>query len=160
MSLEDKLKRIKELDKIQYLSDQEVEERAQLLDEMRLMRIQSGPLHNNNNSYPEIETITTDPKNYIKIEEAEQRKPSLLRRILRVEQKQPQISKQVTQAELDQLTLEARKQELLLRIAKAKSQQKQHKGSIFESIQKVIGKPSYDPFDMTQRKQKDKYNPF
>lgn len=74
---------------------------------------------------------------------------SLLKKILRIKPKVP-----VTQAELDQLELEAKKAELKARIQKAKAQGP----SIFDSITKVIGKSSHNPFDVSTSENRN--NPF
>lgn len=77
-------------------------------------------------------------------------KPSLLKKLLRIKPKIP-----VTQEELEQLELEAKKCELKARIHKAKAQGP----SIFDSITKVIGKSSHNPFDVSGSSN-EKNNPF
>ena len=80
---------------------------------------------------------------------------NLIRKILFVKEKQPPIP--VTDTELDQLDKEARKQELLARIEKAKALQAKAKGSgssVFKTIQKVIGKSDYNPFDVSSPRRK------
>ena len=83
----------------------------------------------------------------------------IIRRILFVKPKEP--LKPVTQEELDQLELEAKKQELLSRISKAKAEQQKNKPSIFNTIQKVIGKSDNNPFDVSSaRGKRSEYSPF
>lgn len=126
MNLEEKIKRLVELKKIQYPSDQEVEEKERLQEELGL----------------ESHESRVEPK-----QEDIKPKTSLLRTILRVKPKVP-----VTKEQLDQLELEAKKCELKARIAKAKAQGP----SIFDTITKVIGKSNNNPFDVSSTsKQKD-----
>lgn len=128
MNLEDKIKRLVELKKIQYPSDQELEEKERLQEELGL----------------EAHESRVEPKR-----KPEEPKTSLLRTILRIKPKQP-----VTQAELDQLKLIAQKEELKARIHKAKAEGP----SIFDTITKVIGKSSNNPFDVSASKETN--NPF
>ena len=74
---------------------------------------------------------------------------SIIKKILFIKPKKP-----VTEEELNQLELEAKKAELKARIAKAKAEGP----SVFDSITKVIGKSSHNPFDISN--QKSKYDPF
>ena len=71
----------------------------------------------------------------------------ILRKLLFIKPKKP-----VTQDELDQLELVAKKAELEQRIAKAKA----GKPGI---IERVLGKSSYNPFDEKSPKRSD-YDPF
>lgn len=119
MNLEDKIKRLVELKKIQYPSDQEVEEKERLQEELGLEAHESRV---------EPERKPQEPKT------------SLLRTILRIKPKVP-----VTKEELDQLELEAKKCELKARIAKAKAEGP----SVFDTITKVIGKSNNNPFDVS-----------
>lgn len=130
MNLEDKIKRLVELKKIQYPSDQEVEEKERLQEELGLEAHESR-------------VSRQEPI------QAEKPKQSLLKTILRIK---PQVP--VTQAELDQLKLVAQKEELKARIHKAKAQGP----SVFDTITKVIGKSTNNPFDVSASEKRN--NPF
>lgn len=143
MNLEEKIKRLVELKKIQYPSDQEVEEKERLQEELGLEAHESRVEHSKHFSGTPI----TEPK------EPDEPKPSMLKKILRIKPKVP-----VTKEELEQLELEAKKCELKARIAKAKAEGP----SIFDTITKVIGKSNNNPFDVsasTKQKRSD-YDPF
>ena len=108
------------------MSDQEYDELEKLREEV----IQNATEEFEQAHAKMIETIDQEKVTI-------QKKSSLLRKILRVEPKKP-----VTQADLDQLEMIAKKEELKTRIQKAK-------GSRPNIIEKVLGKSSYDPFRMT-----------
>lgn len=143
MNLEDKIKRLVVLKKITYPSDQEVEEKERLQEELGLeaheSRVEQPPSR-------KLRHFTTDTTIENKIESHEK---NLLRKILRVKPKVP-----VTKEELDQLELEAKKCELKARISKAKAQGP----SLFDSITKVIGKSTNNPFDVSASEKRN--NPF
>lgn len=143
MNLEDKIKRLVELKKIQYPSDQEVEEKERLQEELGLEAHESRVEHSEHFSGTPI----------TKAKEPQEPKTSLLRTILRVKPKVP-----VTKEELEQLELEAKKCELKARIAKAKAQGP----SIFDTITKVIGKSNNNPFDVSAsaKQKRSDYDPF
>ena len=135
MNLEDKIKRLVELKKIQYPSDQEVEEKERLQEELGL------EAHESRVERPEALPVIEKPKQ------------SLLKTILRIKPKVP-----VTKEELDQLELEAKKCELKARIAKAKAEGP----SVFDTITKIIGKSSNNPFDVSAspKQRRSDYDPF
>lgn len=140
MNLDDKIKKLKQLQKIDYPSDQEREEIEILKgDILEITKEVQSTYEDKPKSQPQQE-----PK----------KETSILKKILRLTPKEP-----VTQAELDQLKLVAQKEELKARIAKAKSAGP----SIFDSISKVIGKSSNNPFDLSSTPTKQKrsdYDPF
>lgn len=149
--MEEKQARLNQLKRIVYKSDEEILEMEKLQEELK---------------FQSNEQVSHFSGTKISLGEGKgslipiQAKPSLLRKLLRVKQKEP--SKPVTQEDLDQLKLDAQKEELLARIAKAKSQRKNNTPSIFESIQKVIGKSTNNPFDISDKSSKKRpdYDPF
>jgi len=84
---------------------------------------------------------------------SKEEKPSLLKKILRVKPKTP-----ITQADIDQLKLDAQAAELKARIHKAKAEGP----TIFDTITKVIGKSSHNPFDVSSnpKQKRSDYDPF
>ena len=137
MSIEDKARRLKQLEKIDFPSDQEIEEMLQLKEDLTL---QTDLTQHD----PEVVQMVQD---YIKTksEQAIQKKSSLLRKILRVEPKKP-----ITYTDIEQLKNEAVVEELKarIRIAKAKAPKK-------NIIEKVLGKSSYNPFDVSHSKKRN-----
>ena len=134
MSLDEKLSRLRKIYKIAYPSDQEIHEAEKLEEEIKLILEES-----------DIKIRPREPEP----EQPKKIRGNLLRKILFVKPKEP--PKPVTEAELADLTMIARKEELKARIAKAKAKQKESGGSqsVFETIQKVIGKSTSNPFDMS-----------
>ena len=131
MNLEDKIKRLVELKKVTFPSDQEVEEMEQIKEELGLETQESRV------SKPE-------PK---------EEKKSIIKTILRIKPKVP-----VTKEELVQLELEAKKCELKARIAKAKAQGPTLFDSITKVIGKSNNNP-FDVSASTKQKRSD-YDPF
>lgn len=131
MNLEDKIKRLVELKKIQYPSDQEVEEKERLQEELGLEAHESR---------------VEQPKQ-------EEPKPSMLKKILRIKPKVP-----VTKQELEQLELEAKKCELKARIHKAKAEGPSIFDTITKVIGKSNNNP-FDVSTSTRQKRSD-YDPF
>lgn len=151
MSLDEKLSRLRKLYKIQYPSDQELEEANQLEDEIKLILEES---------YVKIKPQEPEEKPQ---SEPVKKQRGIIQKLLFIKPKEP--PKPVTEAELLDLTMQARKEEIKARIAKAKAQQQKSGGnkSIFDTIQKVIGKSSNNPFDVSENrgsKKRSDYDPF
>ena len=152
MDIKEKMRRHNELENMNFRSDQEDEELIRLKEEFELMHKEQEERKQNG-----ISTETEARP------EQKSKGGSLVRKLLFVKPKEP--PKPATKEEIEQLKLEAEKQEVLTRIAKAKSQQKNYKGSgsnFFESVQKVIGKSTSNPFDMSggSSKKRTEYDPF
>lgn len=149
MNLEEKKKRIAELRKIDYLSDQECEELERLKDEV----LQETGDNVNKAHQKLIDSMDKNEKIQIEIKSKENEKPvthSLIKKLLRVTPKQP-----VTQAEIEQLKLVAQKEELKSRIAKAK-------GARPNIIERFLGKSTHNPFEVgtSNTKKRSDYDPF
>lgn len=157
MNIEEKKKRLMELIEKGNSTDKEIAEMNKLEEEIRLGTISSdGPIE----EAKQVEQVKILENEVTK---ETKKQGGLLRKILRVKPKEP--PKPVTQIELDQLNMEAKKQEILAKIAKAKAEQYKAKSSgpsIFDSITKVIGKSSNNPFDASPRssKKRSDYDPF
>lgn len=132
MSLDEKLIRLRKIYKIAYPSDQEIHEAEELEEEIKLILEESDIKIKPREQEPEV------PKKI---------RGNLLRKILFVKPKEP--PKPVTKQELEQLDMVAKKEALLTKIAKSKAERKGSGSSVFETIQKVIGKSTSNPFDMS-----------
>lgn len=137
MNIEDKTKRLNQLKKIDYPSDQEFQEIEQLEEELKEITSES---------FKETKIELGPGKGFV-VPIPPQKKKSILKTILRINPPKP-----VTQTEIDQLKLLAQKEELKSRIAKAK-------GSRPNIIERVLGKSTSNPFDASSRKKGD-YDPF
>jgi hypothetical protein len=165
MNIDDKSKRLRQLKMIHYPSDQDLEEMEKLEDEIKISfsevtepnEIREGVFADPSFRSKQVFTQTNVNLGTGKGELVPIPKQSLLRKILRVKQRIPE--RPVTFSELEQLKMVAQKEELLTKISKAKAQRKKDKPSVFETIQKVIGKSTSNPFDMSPSK-KDKYDPW